>query len=96
MGLFRFSKKKENEFTNNDILIDDYSDTPEGVWAKCHDCDTLMDYSQQLERFRCGCCGKEIAEEDYMEESDDSIPFVCRTCGGPYPQCMTSCKMFDD
>ena len=32
-------------------------------------------------------------DDDYIE---DDIPFVCKTCGGPYPSCETSCKMFDD
>lgn len=35
------------------------------------------------------------------EESDDNIdystmPECCKACGGPYPSCTTSCKIFDD
>ena len=26
----------------------------------------------------------------------DSKPDICESCGGPYPDCMTSCKIFDD
>ncbi len=26
----------------------------------------------------------------------DVPPEGCRACGGPYPDCMTSCKLFDD
>lgn len=74
-----------------------YGDEPEGPWAGCQECDTLMEYSRELGRFRCPCCGKEIDEDDYVEEFDmNNPPFGCRACGGPYPQCMTSCKMFDD
>lgn len=25
-----------------------------------------------------------------------NIPSGCRACGGPYPQCKISCKLFDD
>ena len=34
-------------------------------------------------------------EEEYYQECDD-IPEGCAACGGPYPQCTTSCKLFDD
>lgn len=27
---------------------------------------------------------------------NDMPPAGCRTCGGPYPYCKASCKMFDD
>ena len=27
---------------------------------------------------------------------EDIPPEACRACGGPYPQCKTSCKLFDD
>jgi len=90
------SEEKKDEITNNEISEDDYEDTPEGPWAECHECDTLMGYSQKLERFRCHCCGKEIAEEDYEEYYDDNTPpYGCRACGGPWPNCQTSCKLFD-
>lgn len=26
----------------------------------------------------------------------DIPPAGCRACGGPYPHCKTSCKLFDD
>lgn len=50
-------------------------------------------------------------EEDYEYESDEEVewteemldmeqgeipPAGCRACGGPYPYCKTSCKLFDD
>ena len=40
-----------------------------------------------------------IDEEDddwYDDDDDDDIPEGCAACGGPYPQCTTSCKLFDD
>lgn len=27
---------------------------------------------------------------------DDDIPECCIACGGPYPSCRNSCKIFDD
>lgn len=27
---------------------------------------------------------------------NDMPPAGCRACGGPYPYCKASCKMFDD
>lgn len=38
-------------------------------------------------------------EEDYddvYDEDMDDIPECCLACGGPYPQCMSSCAIFDD
>ena len=50
-------------------------------------------------------------KEDYEYESDEEVewteemldmeqgdipPAGCRACGGPYPYCKTSCKLFDD
>lgn len=32
----------------------------------------------------------------YDDDDDDDIPEGCAACGGPYPQCTTSCKLFDD
>lgn len=32
--------------------------------------------------------------DDYEPEED--MPECCIACGGPYPQCTTSCKLFDD
>ena len=34
--------------------------------------------------------------DDYLIFRDDMPPAGCRACGGPYPYCRASCKMFDD
>ena len=34
--------------------------------------------------------------DDYLVFRDDMPPAGCRACGGPYPHCKASCKMFDD
>ena len=33
--------------------------------------------------------------EDYDDDSDD-VPVGFRACGGDYPNCTTSCPLFDD
>lgn len=35
-------------------------------------------------------------DEDVDERGDDIPPAGCRACGGPYPNCKLSCKLFDD
>lgn len=61
---------------------------------------------------KCGAEGSleydEVNKEDYIKLADeeyenlydspneDNMPECCIACGGPYPDCMTSCKIFDD
>ena len=38
-------------------------------------------------------------EEIYHYDSDTGeliVPWECKSCGGPYPDCASSCDMFDD
>lgn len=35
-------------------------------------------------------------EEEVGMRMVDGLPECCASCGGPYPNCMTSCKIFDD
>ena len=60
----------------------------------------------------CPNCGEEVDEMEYEYEYDEEDeeddyndifgenknkpPKGCLMCGGPYPYCMISCKMFDD
>ena len=55
--------------------------------------------------FICPKCGYDIEEEyyDYFFDDDlynstdeDEPDAGCQACGGPYPQCKTSCSRFDD
>lgn len=60
--------------------------------------------------WRCLECGFEndvtadniiwVDDEDdelsYNSDDENDIPEGCAACGGPYPDCMTSCNIFDD
>lgn len=63
------------------------------------------------ENYICPACGWEIDSMDYEYEDEetkewslnvlsafgkDIPPAGCMACGGPYPYCKSSCKLFDD
>lgn len=75
----------------------------------CSKCGGLLDYvespagSQGV--YICLSCGwkeyNEDKEEDWTPEMYDMYdgdipPDGCMACGGPYPDCIASCNMFDD
>lgn len=73
-------------------------------YAICNDCGALMEFKEDplgsCGTYVCPSCGCEVDNMEYEYESgdedDDSPPACCSACGGPYPSCMTSCKIFDD
>lgn len=61
--------------------------------------------------YACPSCGWEVDEMEYEYEDGEEVewtssvhksyggdipPTGCRACGGPYPHCKTSCKLFDN
>ena len=85
----------------NDGLVDDnYDDIPDysGYCPACPECESTMKFSYQKSEFKCFDCGFIMDENDWDFDPTDEKgkPFVCSTCGGPWPSCSTSCKMFDD
>lgn len=74
----------------------------------CNECGALMDREEDpaggCDIFVCPSCGWAIDEMEYEYEDDEDVldnrsdvtPAGCRSCGGPYPHCKTSCKLFDD
>lgn len=62
----------------------------------CEHCDKAgtLDYDEEND------CEYVVFDEEYEgyydEVSEEDLPDCCAACGGPYPQCMTSCKIFDD
>lgn len=73
------------------------------TWV-CDECYSAMEVTRVDRKTRvvhCPECGNEwlIDNEDEIINdpcSDDDMPECCAACGGPYPSCMTSCKIFDD
>lgn len=44
----------------------------------------------------CNKCGAVMDRREDPNGGGDIPPAGCRACGGPYPHCKTSCKLFDD
>lgn len=62
----------------------------DGIW-KCPVCGTRVKEStayHQLDR-------ENMEWENSMADFDD-MPECCEACGGPWPDCEASCKLFDD
>lgn len=84
----------------NNVVFDDFNDTPDYL-SDCPDCPICggtMGYSYNRSEFKCFNCGCIMDENDLVFDDfiEDDIPWGCKTCGGPYPLCTTSCKMFDE
>lgn len=65
----------------------------------CENCGTI--YGSDITQFNLEEYDEtydEIYKEAQQEAENDPnyIPPGCAACGGPYPQCKTSCKLFDD
>ena len=81
-------------------LVNDsgYNDIPDyaGYCPSCPQCGETMGYSYNRSEFKCLSCGYIMDEDDWERDDDEEIPWGCQQCGGPYPQCTISCKLFDD
>ena len=76
---------------------------------KCRCCGTKFNYDDAAEEFNGyfngqydyslngweGYCGSCAIDGQNEESDDDDIPVGCNTCGGDYPNCKSSCPMFD-
>lgn len=70
----------------------------------CNNCGAIMDRTEDpdggCDILICPNCGEQIDEMDYEYEWDeddeeDKMPSGCVACGGPWPQCTSSCKLYD-
>ena len=82
-------------------MENEYNDIPDyaGHCPECPICGETMRFSYCKAEFKCFECGHTMEEDDWdyiMGEDDSTPPYACEVCGGPYPQCKTSCNMFDD
>lgn len=59
-------------------------------YAICNKCGAVMDRKEDPE------VGLDERGDEYLIFRDDMPPAGCKACGGPYPYCKASCKMFDD
>lgn len=59
----------------------------------CPECYTIIK-DDGFGNYICPVCGTDAMEDDTYDEDD--IPEGCAACGGPYPSCTSSCKLFDD
>ena len=65
---------------------------------KCPNCGAWMNSNYET-FWDCDECGETVVKPGYSsdyKDTDEKIPKACEACGGPYPQCTTSCKLFDD
>ena len=66
----------------------------------CHSVMNVTRINKKTRLVSCPNCGNEWLidnrDEIINDSCDNDIPECCIACGGPYPQCMTSCKIFDD
>lgn len=90
----------------------DYLNKGYAICNKCGavmDCE--KDPAGGCDIYTCPSCGWEVDELEYEYEDQEEMewmadglgaikgdvpPAGCRACGGPYPYCKSSCKMFDD
>lgn len=78
--------------------------------AVCNRCGARMAARVKPGYFVCPNCGSEEDQAEYEYEPfhndpwsevsrsafhNDIPPEGCRACGGPYPKCVDSCKLFD-
>lgn len=85
---------------------DDYNDIPDwtGYCPDCPNCGETMRYSYVEDEFKCFSCGYTMDADDwdyendvnYIPDDEDEPPFGCRACGGPWPDCVSSCNLMGD
>lgn len=83
---------------------DNYSHPTPGYnssdYPDCPDCGETMGYNYFKDEFKCPSCGKIMDAADYpfdmFGDDENDIPWGCDACGGDWPNCKTSCSMYDD
>lgn len=94
---------------SNEFNVSDKFKNKDGFIVKCVDCEKYMAF--KTKRWVCLVCGKYLNEirayEELEKENDefmanyiydeelDEPPLGCKACGGPYPNCVSSCNLYD-
>ena len=71
-------------------------------WLVCPKCGEPMPYyglGTSADYLECEDCNLKIFADDLTDDDypdSDDMPYCCNNCDGPYPDCKTSCKIFDD
>ncbi len=83
---------------NNKDFEAEYGNVPDysGYCPDCPQCGATMGYSYVKSEFKCPDCDYVMDEDDWERDDtdEDGVPWGCKQCGGPYPNCTSAC--FDD
>lgn len=75
----------------------EYDPEQEAVICTC--CDRFFaepdEVDYEIELYKIEKANEEFLKKWELDEYDEP-PEGCVACGGPYPDCITSCKLFDD
>lgn len=80
------------------VIREEYNDIPDhmGYCPDCPICGETLRYSYSKSEFKCFNCDSTFDDDEFDNEDALEIPWGCKTCGGPYPSCTSSCKLFDE
>lgn len=72
----------------------------------CSECGAKMQFEDEewKDTLVCPKCGYSIGIDEFLDGGDeenyrppyDNMPEGCAACGGPYPDCVTLCELFDN
>lgn len=105
MGLFdRHKKSKKHGAPKKPKLYSDLGDDlvswGDEPMPTCPLCRNSMLHSFLYDKFQCPHCGYTMDDDNFTDiysvGYDEDMPECCAACGGPYPDCMDSCSIFDD
>lgn len=65
----------------------------------CPECMRDVEFIIGKKKYFCRSCNVYWESDEIIKKESKSnfnVPEGCKACGGPYPSCKTSCKIFDD
>ncbi len=80
----------------NDKIIGDKPDGYPG-WIECPNCGNPMPYNKQDDFFECRFCNLKEFARDILDDACNIITRdCCKGCSGPYPDCLSTCKVIEN